>query len=41
MTEPTTAKTTTLQEKLRANKARSIAQADATANKERQQKIQQ
>ena len=28
----------TLAEKLRANKARSIAQADATANKEKQQK---
>ena len=31
----------TLQEKLRANKARSIAQADATANKEKQQGILQ
>ena len=31
----------TLQERLRANKARSIAQADATANKEKLQKIQQ
>ena len=35
MTEPT------LQEKLRANKARSISQADATAKREKQQKIQQ
>ena len=32
---------TTLQEKLRANKARSISQADATATREKQQKIQQ
>ena len=31
----------TLAEKLRANKARSIAQSDATANKEKQQRIQQ
>ena len=35
MTEPT------LQEKLRANKTRSISQADATAKREKQQKIQQ
>ena len=35
MTEPT------LQEKLRANKTRSISQADVTAKREKQQKIQQ